>query len=340
MTLTGWLAAPGARGADATNPTPDFKEIYDLLRVNLAGATDDNLNRAAVEGLLSRFPGRISLVSGTADGAAVRESGPALSKTAVIESNVAYLRVGRITGTLADELRAAYRALTITNKVAGVVLDLRFVDGDDSASAQAVANLFTSKKIAVGALVVLVNGETRGAAEMLAATVRRAGTGLIIGNPTAGEPATFRDFPLRNGEWLRIVVPPAKSGGSPAIPPGGLRPDIAVAVSAADERAFWDNPYASPAPDNNPRSATNNLLPFVDHTSEADLVRQRQRDGKLIKSAAPESLIREDSEDSDNTDNSPPTKAARPRKPMIYDPVLARAVDLVKGLAVVHQSHK
>jgi C-terminal processing protease CtpA/Prc len=135
-----------------------------------------------------------------------------------MENDVVYLRVGHVTGNLANELTAAYRALTASNKVAGTVLDLRFVVGDDAASAQAAANLFASKKIAAGSLVVLVNAETRGAAEMLAAALRHAGAGLIIGNPTAGEAATFKEFPLRNGERLRIAVTPgqitAKAGDS------------------------------------------------------------------------------------------------------------------------------
>ena len=88
LAVTGWLATPCARGGDTTNPAPDFKEVYDLLRTNLTGATDDELNRAAIEGLLSRFPGKVSLVGGAADGSA-------LSKSAIIENNVAYLRVVR-----------------------------------------------------------------------------------------------------------------------------------------------------------------------------------------------------------------------------------------------------
>ena len=253
LAVTGWLATPCVWGADATNPAPDFKEVYDLLRTNLTGATDDNLNRAAIEGLLSRFPGKVSLVGGAADGSATPPDGSALSKSAIIENNVAYLRVGHVTGNLANELTAAYRALTASNKVAGLVLDLRFVVGDDAASAQAAANLFASKKIAAGSLVVLVNAETRGAAETLAAALRHAGAGLIIGNPTAGEAATFKEFPLRNGERLRIAMAPAKSGNGLAVPSGGLQPDIAVTVSADDERAFWENPYASPAQNNKPR---------------------------------------------------------------------------------------
>jgi hypothetical protein len=344
LALTGWLATPCARGADTTNPAPDFKEVYDLLRTNLTGATDDNLNRAAIEGLLSRFPGKVSLVGGAADGSAIPQGGMALSKSAVLENDVVYLRIGRVAGNLANELSAAYRALTTTNKVAGVVLDLRFVVGDDSASAQATANLFTSKKIVAGSLVVLVNGETRGAAETLAAALRHAGAGLIIGNPTAGEAAIFKEFPLRNGERLRIATTPVKSGNGPAIPSGGLQPDIAVTVSADDEHAFWENPYASPAPDNiNFKVATNNLLPFIDHTSEADLVLQKQNDGKhtgaihMLDMDLPVQ-VPAFGNGSNTNENPAPTRAAEPQKPVIRDPVLARAVDLIKGLAVVHQS--
>jgi hypothetical protein len=348
LALTGWLPMHCAWGADTTNFAPDFKEVYDLLRTNLTGATDDNLNRAAIEGLLSRFHGKVSLVGGAADGSAIPQGGTALSKSAVIESNVAYLRIGRVAGNLANELSAAYRALTTTNKIAGIVLDLRFVGGDDAASAQATANLFASKKIVAGSLVVLVNGETRGAAETLAAALRHAGAGLIIGNPTAGEAATFKEFPLRNGERLRIATTPVKSGNGPAIPSGGLQPDIAVTVSGDDERAFWENPYASLAQDaSNARMVTNSLLPFVDRISEADLVRQRQKDGKLIGASGfhardmdlpgPGS-IRSPSGDNAGDEDSAPAQAAEPQKPVIRDPVLARAVDLVKGLAVVRES--
>ena len=217
LALAAWFAAGGSLRADMIpprGPAPDFKEVYELLRTNLPGATAENLNRAAIEGLLSQFPGKVSLVGGAADGSAGLQGGPALSKSVVIEGNVAYLRIGRVAASLADELSAAYRALTGTNKIAGVVLDLRFADGSDDAAAQAAAKLFAAKKITAGPLAVLVNGETRGAAEALAAALRQAGAGLIIGSPTAGEAMAFREFPLSNGERLRIATAPANSGGS------------------------------------------------------------------------------------------------------------------------------
>ncbi len=346
--LAGLLVTRGLLRADTTNQAPDFKEVYDLLRTNLTGATDDNLNRAAIEGLLSRFPGKVSLVGGTADGSAIPPGGTALSKSAIMENDVVYLRVGQVAGNLANELSAAYRALTTTNKVAGVILDLRFVAGDDSASARAAANLFASKKIVVRSLVVLVNGETRGAAETLAAALRHAGAGLILGNPTAGEAATFEEFPLRNGERLRIVTTPVRSGNGPVVPSGGLQPDIAVTVSADNERAFWENPYASLAQNNKaPGAATNNLLPFVDHISEADLVLQKQHDGKTIGTYESHArdmdlpgpgTIRRPGDGGNLGENPATARAAEPQKPVLRDPVLTRAVDLVKGLAVVRES--
>src|SRR5258708_33627455 len=41
---------PPLSRAAATNDAPDFKEVYDLLRANLAGADEAGLNRAAGQG--------------------------------------------------------------------------------------------------------------------------------------------------------------------------------------------------------------------------------------------------------------------------------------------------
>ena len=139
-------------------------------------------------------------------------------KSAVLESNVAYLRVGQVGNGLADNWTRRIAQLTATNKIAGVALDLRFADGNDYAAAVATADLFATKKMPLlewgneveeshpakepipGPLMVLVNGGTSGAAEALAAALREADAGLIFGNPTAGLAMTTRDFPLKNGE--------------------------------------------------------------------------------------------------------------------------------------------
>ncbi len=343
LALAAWFAAGGSLRADLIPPygtAPDFKEVYELLRTNLPGATAENLNRAAIEGLLAQFPGKVALVGG----AAGLPGGPALSKSVVIEGNVAYLRIGCVAANLADELSAAYCALAGTNKIAGVVLDLRFADGSDDTAAQAAAKLLAAKKIIAGPLAVLVNGETRGTAKALAAALRQAGAGLIIGSPTAGEAMAFREFPLSNGERLRVAAAPAASGGSML---SRVQPDIAVTVTVGDERVLFDDPYQTIATGNTNSSPGTNFLPFVDHTSEADLVRQREKDGKAIGTSefhtrdmdAGPRLIRRQGGDGDGDEDSAPARAAEPQKPVIRDPVLARAVDLIKGLSIVRESH-
>jgi hypothetical protein len=206
----------------------------------------------------------------------------ALVKTSILENNVAYLRVGEVRKNLAEEIQSAQNSLVTTNKMAGTVLDLRFADGDDSAAAKATAGLFAAKKLP---LAILVNAETRGAAAALAADLRGANDGLIFGNSTE------------------------------------IKPDIAVTVKTADEKIFFENPYATLAQsETNSSAGTNDFLPFIDHTSEADLVREKIKDG-------------------DEDEDSIPPRPTEPQKPFIHDPVLARAVDLIKALAVVRQSH-
>jgi len=336
LVLGGWLATCGSLRAAEATAAPDFQQVYDLLRANLAGMSDAELNSAAVKGLLTRLHGRASIVGGPAETTG-SQGGTELVKAAVLESNLAYLRVGQVGDGLANQVNAAYHAMTATNKIVGLTLDLRFADGNDYAAAVATVDLFVTKKMPLlewgngteasqpakepisGPLVVLVNGGTSGAAEALAAALREANAGLIIGNPTAGLAMTTRDFPLKNGERLRIATNPVKLGNGVVI--SRVSPDIAVTVSLDDERAYLKNPYATRAP-NNSLSAivTNNLLSFVDHTSEADLVRQKVKDG-------------------DHPVASPlPPASKEPQKPVIEDPVLARALDLIKGLAIVHES--
>ncbi|HEX5397839.1 MAG TPA: hypothetical protein VFY06_02185 [Verrucomicrobiae bacterium] len=99
-----------------------------------------------------------------------------------------------------------------------------------------------------------------------------------------------------------------------------VRPDIAVAIGAEDEHAFMKNPFVLMDTNQmNSPVATNGFLPSVDYTSEADLVRARIKDG-------------------DQEANPSPPRRTGPQARTIRDPVLARAVDLIKGLAIVRAS--
>jgi len=336
-------ATPGAR-AVATNDPPEFNEVLSLVREHLTGATDAELNRMAVEGLLTALRGKVSVVGGEVPpGGAVVEP---LAKTSVLENNVAYLRVGRMGQPLARDLSTALTQLGMTNKLIGLVLDLRFTAGEDYAAAAAVADLFqakarplldwgngvidsTAKTDAVKIPVaVLVNHESGGPAEALAGLLRETGVGLILGSQTAGRAMIGREFPLRNGQRLRVATLPVKIADGLALSPQGLKPDIEIAVAVQEERTFWDEPYGPAArlrvagdgslSLTNQVSGTNAPVPRP-RPSEAGLVRAR-REGLNLDREFPE---------------APRTEPARP---LLRDPALARAVDLLKGLAVVRAS--
>jgi hypothetical protein len=219
-------------------------------------------------------------------------AGAALAKYSVLEGNVAYLQVGRVETNLADEIRAAQSAMAVSNKIAGTVLDLRFAEGDDTAEAQVVETLLSHEK---QPLAILINRETQDTAAKLAAVLRSARAGLIFGSAPGS----------------------AQTNSETGLP---VRPDIAVDIGAEDERAFMKNPFALMNTNHvNSPVVTNGLLPSVDYTSEADLVRDRIKDG--------------DQEASPTLPRKTP-----PQTPTIRDPVLARAVDLIKGLAIVRAS--
>jgi hypothetical protein len=334
-----------ALGVVESPATPEFGEVQKVLRENLAGATDESLNRAAVEGLLLALKGRVVLVTNTAP-----ETGSTPAALVLInaqkrfEGGVGYLQVGRVEAGLPAAVSSGIATLSATNKLSGLVLDLRFADGLDYAAAAGTADLFLNSEVPLlnagqGLLnsqaktnairvpvVALVNGSTRSAAEALAAVLRQTGIGLIVGSRSAGNAGVTRDFKLSSGETLRVLTSPIQLGDAKAIPATGVVPDIEVAVKAEDERAFLADPFAGTngtngiagrnAVTNGTSTATTSKRVRV---TEADLVRERRRDGDEFDTRL--GTVRE----------------LEPEKPAIQDPVLARAVDLLKGLAVVRQ---
>ena len=337
----GAAASASAQAADKV-ATPDFKEVQQVIRENLSGATDESVNRASVEGLLLALKGRASLVTNTGPLTATTNLTPRLARKSVFDGSIGYVRIARVEAGLASSLASAVQELASSNKLSGVVLDLRFAGGDDYTAAADVVDLFLSKDVPLlnaGAglisskektnaihlpVVALLNGETMAAAEATAAALRQTGAGLLIGTCTAGRAGVTRDFNLSTGQILRVVIAPVQLGDAKAIPATGVAPDIEVTVKRDDELAFFDDPYGavSIVQGSGPRgSKTNNTaLSAIKRVrvTEADLVRERQGDNE----SAPRPVA---------------VRAAEPSAPGVRDPVLLRAIDLLKGLSVVRR---
>lgn len=355
--LTGLAASlvrpPGGRAQDASNATPDFKEVYEAIRAHLSGESEADLNRDAVQGLLQQLHGKVSLVQGKVVPAESEPGGPALAKSAVYDGPVACLRVGKVASGLADQITAAYKDLSASNHLKGIVLDLRFAGGRDYAEAVTAANLFISKerplldwgngvvqsKANADALdlplAVVVNQQTAAAAEALAAIFREADRAIIIGSTTAGEAAMSQEFPLPNGQALRIATAAIKLGDGQALSTKGLKPDIQVTVKPEDERAYFEDPFKElnsslnviasivGLPATNATNSTNRTA-RAHQINEAELMRLRKEKPGLDLDSIPIP----DSTDADND----------AEKPVIRDPVLGRALDLVKGIAALRKA--
>jgi C-terminal processing protease CtpA/Prc len=329
-----------AFGADAQSQGPDFKEVYGLVKDHLEGVTEAELNRAAVQGLVSSLAPRVSLVGNEN----TTDSGKSLvSKTNLFEGGLAYVRIAKVGDGLGKAVGDACRGVMGTNKLNGVVLDMRFTGGDDYEAVPNAAELFvktdqplldwgkgvvhsSGKSDTLGVpATVLLNRETAGAAEALAAVLREAGAGLLLGSKTAGQAMVAREFPLSDGEKLRIASAPVRLADGSAMSSQGVKPDIEVNVSPQDEKAYFADPFkdlrrtnlvaAGSLTSTNGAAGTNRVRRT--RFNEAELVRQR-REG-----------FDPDLEVTTDDDLERPT---------VRDPVLARALDVLKGLTVVRQS--
>jgi hypothetical protein len=325
-----------------TEKGPPFQEVFDLVRSNLVGVNETALNEAALQGFVSQLYPQVILVTNVLAGQ--EATNQPIAKSITYEDTFAYFQIAKVESNLADALGAAFEEIREKNKLKGLILDLRFADGTDYSAAANTADRFvsterpllswddntmrSSAKVPLSTLpmTVLVNRKTSGAAEALVAILRETELALVIGTNTAGRAQVFQEFPLSGGTRLKIATTPVKLGNGRVIPPTGLIPDILVSVSEPEEKAYLENPYkpastvTSKAASSGPSTASTSTSRTPRHRlNEADLVRM-QREG------------------SDFADISSAGSATESDSAIVRDPVLARGLDLLKGLAVVHRT--
>lgn len=335
-----WLGALALttplRGAD----TLEFKEVFELIRANAAGISEAELNRAAVDGLLANVNARAWLVnpakSATTDGNAAP-----VSSSALFDESYGYIRIAHLSPRLPEQFAAALNKLLTTNKIKGLVIDLRYAGGNDYDAAAKVADRFLGSEQPLldwgqGAakstdktdafrqpVAILVNHYTTGAAEALAAVLRQKDIGLLIGTNTPGQASITKDFPLKNGSLLRIAVASVKAGDGQVV--AQLKPDIQVDVNPEDERAYFLDAYKLL-----PRATASGGMTNLASVTITNKPRKRMNEAELVR------MLRDG--ESPDEENARPARPAEPPKPLITDPALARAIDLLKALAVVRQT--
>jgi hypothetical protein len=336
------LAAALVTGPAGTTGEPiSFPEVFDLIRANLVGVKEAELSQAAALGLIKQLGPQVTLIDDSSP-KPVGQDGANFSVT-VLDGAYAYVRVGDVAAGLDRKFVESFDRLRLTNRLKGLVLDLRFAGGRDYAAAVAFADQFfgseqpladwgeglrksTDKTNAVTIPVaVIVNQKTRGPAEVVAGILRHTDVALLIGTNTAGQANIAKEFTLKGGQRLRVAVAPVKVAAGKELPFSGLPVDIQIEVNPDDERLWYEDAYkilnkasgsvASSLNDTN-TAATNR--PPRRRLNEAELVRLT-REGQAIETEP----------------TNAPARSAEPAPPLVNDPALARALDLLKGIAVV-----
>ena len=339
-------------------PMPPHKELLELIRAHVVGIPDAELDAAAAGALLEKVRGHLLGPGETGEPVSTE---PAIADRKVYDG-CAYVRVGQVSLALAPQLSAALQNVDLTN-APGLILDLRFAVGTDYRASANVVNLFVNEETTllswgdqlgvslpktnawVRPVTVLVNRETRGAAEALAAALRQQRVGLMIGGRTAGQAAVFEEVPLKDnsGNRLRLAVATVKTGDGQTLPTEGLVPDIEVKSRPEHDRAYLSDPYTIVLAGNSGSTATTNQ-PITNtittsftvvrkRVTEADLVRQKKETDNPAGVETPKETP---------LPGAPvpaqPGAAARPAASevakVIKDPVLGRAIDLLKSLSL------
>lgn len=303
---------------------PHFQEVLRLIRGNLGGVTEQELNEALVDGLLRGFHPRVLMLTGEEVLEPAVEDQP-LGQVKVYQGAFGYLRVRRVSAQLPRLLADALEDLRGPQRCEGLILDLRAAAGQDYRAAAAAADLFvpagkplvewddqTFSSTDPGQpepelpMVVLVNRETAGAAEALAGALHESGPVVLIGSRTAGLAHALRSFRLDSGHELQIAGAPVHVGQDRSLA-DGLTPDLELASQPDHERAWLEDPYHVP----------------VGTQAVGTSTRQRFDEAELIRRH--------------NGDTDPPASRplAKPAPPALQDPALVRALAVLTGLARV-----
>ena len=159
-----------------------------------------------------------------------------------------------------------------------------------------------------GLITVLADGDTSGAAEALAGTLRVYEKGLIIGQTTAGRAVEYSDLPLPSGKILRVAVSEVVLPGDRPLFPDGIKPDLPVEMSMVDKRQIFQ------------RSGEQGMATFV-YESE----RPHMNEAALIAGTNPEL---------DAAEAAQRRRERAPEKAALHDVVLQRGLDLVTSLEI------
>lgn len=272
-------------------------------------------------------------------------------KSRTLEPGFGYVRISQFQSRTGENLLEALSELKKENagELKGLVMDLRNNPGGVLGAAVAVADAFlegglvvytegrvkdsemrfnaTPNDVAKGApIVVLVNGGSASASEIVAGALQDHRRALIMGEPTFGKGSVQTILPMNNGSALKLTTARYYTPNGRSIQAEGIVPDIAlesVKVAAAETPSF-------------------------DRIKEADLSRHLEKPSgeiEIPRTAPPETngvgkepnggSMAPEGEDSEAVPGDAPKAPEEEGSLATTDYQLYEALNMLKGLAIL-----
>ena len=340
------LVAPPKPPAPVTLPPKDaadalsedeLKGVIQTLRdayVRPAELDDVALARARFQGMLERLGNGVRIFAGPTSSGGEKQPFHA----ELLPDETAYIRLGTLSS---DAIAALDTTLAAYSKTpAALILDLRATppNADFEQAAEVCRRfcpkgriLFSIKRTRAndeevltsrmnptwhGTLVVLVDGDTAGSGEVIAAVLRTHVAAYVIGQQTRGEAAQFEEIPMAQGRVLKVAVGEVTLPDATPVFPGGLRPDLVVDVpqEKTDEVLFA-------------ALGEKELAPLI-----TDQQRPRMNEAALVAGTNPELEALQITQRIKSS--------GQPPKAQVRDTVLQRAVDFVTAIRTTESTGK
>jgi len=177
----------------------------------------------------------------------------------LLTPKIGYIRISNFQSKTADDLASALEKLEKNRKLEGLILDLRNNPGGLLTQAIKVSDLFLdsglivstkgrdpSQDIEVSAhknkkernhpIIVLVNGGSASAAEIVAGALQDNKKALILGTRTFGKGSVQTILPLSDGSGLRLTTAKYYTPSGRSIQLSGISPDIKLRYIPPDKK--------------------------------------------------------------------------------------------------------
>lgn len=172
-------------------------------------------------------------------------------RSELLETGYGYLRVSQFQNRTGEQVNSAIRQLERDGPLDGLILDLRNNPGGVLQAAVAVADAFLEGGLVVYtegrlpdtemsfsasretvapdvSLVVLINGGSASAAEIVAGALQDQRRGVIMGTESFGKGSVQQIMPLGNGEGLKLTTALYYTPNGRSIQALGIEPDVEV----------------------------------------------------------------------------------------------------------------